>query len=87
VREGRAVLNKLRENIRECRQHAEDCARSAKAASGLELREDYLVLEQHWLVLARHYLYTLHEAAASHERNSLRRAAPPVSPFSDGKQP
>jgi hypothetical protein len=85
VREGRAVLNKLRENIRECRQHAEDCARSAQAASGPELREDYHVLEQHWLVLARHYHYALQEASSSPAHENRRSAAPPLSPFSDSK--
>jgi hypothetical protein len=81
------VLNKLREQIRECARHAEDCARSAQTAAGAKIRDDYLALEQHWLVLVRHYLYTLQEAANSHARNSHRNAAPPTSPFADGNQP
>jgi hypothetical protein len=81
------VLSKLREQIRECARHAEDCARNAQTAAGDEIRDDYLALEQHWLVLTRHYLYTLQEAANSHARESHRNAAPPLSPFSDGKQP
>jgi hypothetical protein len=81
------VLNKLREQIRQCTRHAEDCARSAQTAVGAKVRDDYLALEQHWLVLARHYLYTLQEAANSHARESRRNATPPISPFADGNQP
>ena len=79
------MLNKLREQIRECTRHAEDCARSAQIASDAKLRDDYLALEQHWLVLARHYLYTLQEAANSHVRASHRYAPAPLSPFSDSQ--
>jgi hypothetical protein len=50
---GRAMLNNLSEQIRECLQHAEDCARNAAAQTDPGLREDFLRLEKRWLVLAR----------------------------------
>jgi hypothetical protein len=50
---GRAMLNNLSEQIRECLQHAEDCARNATAQTDPGLREDFLRLEKRWLDLAR----------------------------------
>jgi hypothetical protein len=50
---GRAMLNNLSEQIRECLQHAEDCARNAAAQTDPGLREDFLRLEKRWLDLAR----------------------------------
>jgi len=50
---GRAMLNNLSEQIRECLQHAEDCARNAAAQTDPGLREDFVRLEKRWLDLAR----------------------------------
>ena len=51
---GRAVLNNLTEEIRECLWHAEECAReAAELPDGSSFRHDFLELQNRWLELAR----------------------------------
>jgi hypothetical protein len=57
-KKGRAVLNNLSEQIRNCLQHAEDCARKAAAQPDQKLKQDLLDMERRWLVLAQSYDFT-----------------------------
>jgi hypothetical protein len=57
-RRGRAVLNNVSEQIRECYRRAEDCARKAATQTDPKLKADFLDLERRWLVLARSYDFT-----------------------------
>jgi hypothetical protein len=51
---GRAVLNNLSEQIRECLEHAEECARkAAELPNSSRFRQDFLQLKRRWLELAR----------------------------------
>jgi hypothetical protein len=51
---GRAVLNDLTGEIRECLRHAEECAReAADLPDSSSFRHDFLELETRWLELAR----------------------------------
>ncbi len=50
---GRAVLQNISEQIRECLAHAEDCARRAVLETDSQLRRDFLDMEQRWLSLAQ----------------------------------
>jgi hypothetical protein len=64
---GRAVINNLSEQIRECLQHAEDCARKAKGQTDPKLKNDFWALERRWLSLARSYEVTERLANLSDE--------------------
>jgi hypothetical protein len=51
---GRAVLNNLTEEIRECLRHAGECAReAAELPDSSSFRYDFLELQNRWLELAR----------------------------------
>jgi hypothetical protein len=58
VREGRALLKNLRENIRECYRHADERRRRANEERNLIFRQDFLDCERRWLLLARGYEQT-----------------------------
>jgi hypothetical protein len=52
---GKAMLQDLSDQIRECLRHAEHCAQKARDAETPTLRNDFLDLERRWLSLARSY--------------------------------
>src|SRR5262249_19163242 len=51
----RAMLQKLRGEIREGLRHAEQCRRRARTALNASVLQDYLEMEERWLALARSY--------------------------------
>src|SRR5262249_21578087 len=52
---GRAMLQNLSEEIRECLRHAEHCKQLSKNALTPSAIKDYLQMEQRWLSLAHSY--------------------------------
>ena len=53
--EGRALLEKSTENIRECYRRADYCGRKAAAQRNIIFRQEFLDCERRWLSLARSY--------------------------------
>jgi PAS domain S-box-containing protein len=55
---GRAVLQQLSEQVRECHRRAADARARADATTDPVLKRSYSDLEDHWLFLARSYTFT-----------------------------
>jgi len=49
---GRAMLENLSNQVRECLRHAEDCVQQAASQTDLKLRRDYLIIGACWLKLS-----------------------------------
>jgi hypothetical protein len=53
--EGRAMLQKLTEEIAECYRHARECHERANQSPDPATKEDFFDMERRWLFLARNY--------------------------------